>query len=387
MEVNFNNPFSTQQHLFAHTQKIEDLFAHAANVDVISDKASIPEKINSKKIFYNQIFQLLKLENSPSLPLFRLFEEYASKTCYAQVNLETKDDEEGFRKSARLLELSLSLQLSEMKLLDFKYDWKDFENLESLITNLHYEKDQKGLFFDTIEQLTIDPNVLVQNAGDNRDILAKTLLKLTYSHQNIESLISPSYANFHKRFNELTESVIGQETEKQKQDLVDYRYNRSVFLTKLTSDSFESQFECYTSVLDLGKKIYAADSPKLMSLTAKIANMRGLLILRRPSTPTDSFTPSHYRDMASQYFDLAFELRVHLVANDPANRKDHEYFLSNVLTGVVYCLVNQPKTDKRLAKAEEYLNYFRSYNVENPTNAYHDCWEKAKNSLEEYRKS
>lgn len=176
--------------------------------------ASKQPNVATKREDYNAIFKTL-CNNVQTPQLFKLFEAYATSTCYNQVI--DNDSEEGFRRSAKLMLFSLNLQL---KLKEIP-SWTKFDSIDDLISsdNLVSVKDL----------LTLDKDVLHQaaHADGITDIVAETLTRLAFSYQNIAAYKCPSEDNIilHKKLNELTEPLLQIKSE--------FAYNRRPFIVRL----------------------------------------------------------------------------------------------------------------------------------------------------------
>lgn len=285
------------------------------------------------------------------LQFFRLLEMYASRVCYGR---ETQgDDEVGFRESARLLEMSFCLQLKALGLGTVGYDWSSHSSLEQLVQSLEVQKGQRGRLFDTVYECNLDPEVLVRKASDvgMREVMTKTLIRMTFSHQNIDAV--PSTYSWHKTMNDLTEAFIGQTGTKEKQELTIYRYNRCGFLVRLQyGDNWAKQMEAYDAVEKMYRENFAEGSYELNSGLAQIDNMRGRITLR---TRKDLAT-------AQRYFQKAYSTRQSLLARgdlSPAQLFEQKQLTANVLTGLIYCSLADSGNPHSLVKAEEYAKDLR----------------------------
>lgn len=270
------------------------------------------------------------------------------------------DDEEGFRKTARLLELSLSLQLNMLDLGGETYDWTKHETLESLLQSLHVQKDQKGLLFSVIGQIDVNPDVFIETAMQQglREIVAQTLTRLTYSYQNIGTLAQP---HLQRKFHDLTEALIGKETVEQARQLVDFKYNRCPYLENLEHPG-DSQLvlKSMDEIRQLVEKHFSNGSFEQISLLAQIENKVGLHILRSTKGLEDQHAK---RNESFPYFNKAFALRINLadklekgeIATTKSKEEalfDQDSLLANIRTALVDNIVNrQPLTNQDKADA------------------------------------
>lgn len=357
-------------------------------VQEISRQATIEPDLNKKREIYNTAYSeirnaSLKGESSPELrrELHILFESFVTATAYNQESPtpkdpthpvekggESMDKEEGYRKSAALLELSFLMQLDDLNLSDspVQIDWKEAEDLESLARNVGFiNYPEKGFetsnskLFDRICQLNVDPGVLAAKAQEqgNRDVLAKTLIRLTFSHQNVMHIRKDAkFVSLHRNFNALTETVIGDSSIEQSHQLADYKYQRIGFLIELSmlaggalpegQTLEEFRFNAYEAM----KKEFEKESDDyfLLGKRAQCANMQGIILA------------SSNLEKAEILFNEALAIRTVLLNKDETStefmstqvktkqHQDNEFLLANVRSGIVHCLVNiQPITEER----------------------------------------
>jgi hypothetical protein len=202
---------------------------------------------------------------------------------------------------------------------------------------------------------------------------------MTYSHQNIN--FTTTY-DFHKKFNDLTEAVIGTE---QAITLLDYKYNRCGFLVRLQFPNNQlKKINAYDSL----RKIYEEcqttkeNEPIVKGKVSQIYNMLGLMTLELPSFP--NFEPS---TVAEGLFCKAFMLRKELFESAELDAKDtHEFLLSNIRTGIVHCLVNKSSvTDIDIEAAKEHQKaleaYVKKIEMNNNFHTATSSWENAINSV------
>lgn len=111
-------------------------------------------------------------------------------------------------------------------------DWASFESLEALVDSLKIENDEKGKFFTTFNDLSIDKDILYNAANELKmaEIVKASLMALTYCYQDINSLSTHSEFNIalHTKLNYLIEKFLGRTPESVIYDTV-----RSYFMKKL----------------------------------------------------------------------------------------------------------------------------------------------------------
>lgn len=333
---------------------------------VFVNKAESHHNIEEKKAFYNSAYQAIvdcAISFNGTLPyevnksFFTLLELYAAKICYAQVT-PNGDKEGGFKKSAQLMELSFSLQLANLGVIDFSYNWKMCRNLEDLIDH------SPDLFLEIAEYPhKFMPEYLVAKAKDGylMEIMAKTLIRMTYSHQNIFPIKNDLEA-FHLYYNELTEKLIGINNEEQKKELIQYKYNRCRFLaSKVSNGDFENQFKSYDSVIEKIDELFKEKTFFSESIYAQIENMRGLILMK-----LSLLTPNHQSDIhknAYLLFQRAFHRRSALLKIcDDKERSNQEYFLSNIRTALMAILNSRnPKSEEDINQLLEHAFALRQY--------------------------
>jgi hypothetical protein len=315
-------------------------------IDKHFKKASETPILGEKRKAYNKAFSTLKNYFCPELRprLFCLLEKYAKKTCYGQESEEldttgrSVDDELGFRICARLMELSFCMQMRDLGLLDFDYNWSQHTSLETLTKDLQVEPGQKGPFFDAIDQTSCDGDVLMSKAYEAglQEIMAKTLCSLAFSYQNIGQLNDTGHYGLHKKLQDWTEAVIGNETPRQKERLVEFRYNRCLFMLLLEHPdaSLEEKVAIYEPIKELLFTTYPTGHDLLLQKEAQINNMQGLIITR--SGQTDALVK------AEPYFLAAYELYKKIPRN--------KFLIGNVLTSLIACETTKPLDPESAAK-------------------------------------
>lgn len=343
--------------------------------DLVCGASKEPE-ISKKRMLYNTAFIVLREHAkigrmTPELQkeFYALLEAYAGATCYNQASPiknnkgESIDREEGFRKSARLMEFSFLAQLQALGLADSSFDWMNAENMEDLIANIGIDKDQ-GKLFAAVSSLNVDRTVLANRAHDEglADVLAKTLMRMTYSHQNIKAIrLEPKLIEFQRYSSEITEAVIGTATVENSKLLYDYQYNRigvkfeEIKATQpqlVASSEEEFRAKMYDDIKEKLASVCEKNDPFLIGKLSQISNMQGLILIKDRQPNAEEI------EMAKGYFQEAFEKRTELL--DAAQKEEeylrtgvkttahrnHEYFLCNVRTGQVECIINTVPLDK-----------------------------------------
>lgn len=227
------------------------------NFEFNMDRANKELNLVTKREHYNTIFKMLQkgvqggnLKPAEYLPqLFKLFEAYATSTCYNQTF--NGDRAEGFRKSAKLMEFSLCLQLKHLDLIPQDImDWRLFDSLDELIHNLRTENQDQGIYFSTFNSLNLDKDVLHQEAYKKEiiPIVRDTLVRLAFSYQNIATLNCPHVNNIalHKKIDALAEKLLEIKSE--------YAYNRRPFIVGLEKpDDVNAKINSYQELLPLFK--------------------------------------------------------------------------------------------------------------------------------------
>lgn len=302
--------------------------ASDTSIATLIQQAGREEKLETKRVLFEHAYQILKQNPTSTGELFTLFHDYAKQTCYAQE--ENNDDEVGFRKAARLMELSFALQLTFLGLGSVEYKWqKEWQaqpSLDALVQSLEVQKDQQGKLFDYIVGLSLDPDVLLAHAQQKgiQETVAKTLTLLSYSHQNIENL--DANKALHKKYNTLTEALITD-----KPALVDYMYNRCRFLAAL--DKSGDAIASYEPIKRKIAELWPQPVVKSESLRAQIENMQGILIAQK--SLAESLAD------AEPYFKRAFNIRQPLLAQCETDQErfDQNFLLCNVRLALIKCAI------------------------------------------------
>lgn len=316
-----------------------------------------------KRILYNKAFKevagVIKttqpITSEVALGLFQLLYQYASETCYAQKNPATNDSEEGFRHCARLLEMSLSLQLDWIDLGNLRVALK-IEDLESLIQKLTDEHASGRGYFDKVSTSLLDTDYVLRNIDNEsfRIQLRDTLIRLTFCYQNIAQLKVPSAQNYllQRNLQTCAEKMIGYETPEQHKAFAEYAYNRRAFMIDMSGQGTpEAKAACYTELEELFKVALKDEPLILQSKLAQIKNMKGLLLRNGDLNE------------AEKYFREALELRLKLqnAFGTVKENADQEFLMMNVLTGLIHCLVSLPLTEERLAEAVSHAKTLEQY--------------------------
>lgn len=301
-------------------------------------KAEATLDLNDKRIHYQAAYAEFRKAGKLSIPFFKFLELYAAKTCYAQENPQRDaagksiDPDEGFRKSARLCELSALLQLNELGLVDFKFQWAKFEQLEALINSL------EGF------EISVAPEVLAARATEGKEVLRATLIRIAYSHQNFSG---EGFA-FHDKYNRMIEALFDQTTPQGKFDAMDFKYNRCGLMIKLKDNSLERKKEAYGELLQQYESFQSSDPVLNRAVLGKISqinNMMGILLGDAPEAAT--------------YFQEAFQAREKLFKE--SRHSDDEYFLCNIRTGMISTLLARGD----LEGAKPHADALKSYIAEN----------------------
>lgn len=360
-------------------------------VQTLMVKADSTALIGDKKAAYEEAFQVMvegvrmsggSFLPETSAPLFTLLEAYAGKCCYAQ---QGKDPKEGFRKSGRLMECSLGLQLEHVGLFTGAVAIENFKSLEQLVNHLGYDKSEVWRIASSIEcLLSSNAEVVLNKISDNaiRESFLSTLLRLIYSYQNIDeaSLIGDKGSvNLHKQLNVLYESLTGQETAAALKKLVDFRYNRSLFMVNLsTPGNLEAQLKCYDDVEVLFEKAFSEEPLELQSRKAQIANMRGLVFLRTED-------PERFLK-ASPYTKLSFALREKLIEAFPTPEANaqQKFLLSNIRTSLIRIELAAGNADAAIIHVKELKAYIDELMLKGNFHDYIESYQKAIQAVEDF---
>ncbi|MBN9377791.1 MAG: hypothetical protein BGO14_04350 [Chlamydiales bacterium 38-26] len=306
------------------------------------------EYIDAKRGLYNSAFKDLQALSIGQFSkdhehlLYDLFYKYANKTCYAQMS-NPEDEEEGFRKSARLMELSLCLQLQSLGLFtnSFPNDWTKAPNIESLIADQGIEKDSEGALFAYVVSLNTDPHVLYQKAQENylKESLENTLRVLAYSYQNIESLRKTEYLALHVTLDSYLAAITGH-SEADQDKFFDYQYNRCGFLQDLSGADLMKKMQAYAALIQhLNPENFQQYSFPKIAIISKIHNQLGLLNFRTIDKLDSDEEKKTKQIQCLEDFQKAFQIRSYLLENDCSKMEDHEYFLANIRTSLIHLLI------------------------------------------------
>lgn len=334
--------------------------------------ASKEENLESKTKLYNEIFKTLcenvkKLPSAEYLPqLFQLLEAYATSTCYNQVF--NQDTGEGFKRSARLMELSLCLQLEHLNLFCFfDFDWIHFKSLEELVQSLAIEKEQPGKFFSIFNDLKIDKDSLhqaayKQNMGES---VKNSLIRLAFSYQNIENFNRAQESNIrlHTRLNELA----GKFLENAPKEKAEFAYNREPFMVRLKEPkNVDALIKCYQSLLPLFKQVLGEFEYKRKE--AQILNMLGIILNQNKLEP----------EVALNYFKLADQIHSELLKEAGPDELATQKFLSaNVKSSLVANLCVAGQVDQATVHFDALEDYLRELDQNNDSRTYRGSYETA----------
>jgi len=364
----------TRAHAVSHGAQV-NAQNDAQTVQNLLTQAGQAPNLEEKQRILNDAYQIIRkhaptrsatLTSEYEKLFFEVLHMYATKTCYAQEGKEkdadgnSLDEEEGFRKCARLCEFSLYLQLKSLKLArDQNHSWNLHQTLEDLIMSLGAEKTEKGKYFDLVTQLDIDPEVLIQKTEELsiREIFSQTLTRISYCYQNIDALTTVEHVHIHKALNALTAKLIGSETEKQKEALIDFLYNRALVVTRLEHpDDTDAKLKSYEPIQARIFELHSEDTVKAKSLLAQIANIQGLIIYR--SKAKDALT------YAEPYFQKAFAIREKLVDQfeQDADRWSQKGLLCNIRTSLIECSVARKwRTSKNITEAKTHAQALKVF--------------------------
>jgi hypothetical protein len=343
--------------------------------------------LDEKRAHYQQAYAVFQKKGQPDgslpeelrIPFHRFLETYAQKTCYAQQKVDQTgaviDAEEGFRKSARLMELSFLLQLKEINLVSFNCNWPLFLTIEAIIQNLM----DKPVLYTQLVNLQFSPEGMASYISDpaRRTALAATLRRMTYSHQNITDLIAEP--SFHLKCHALTAALFDTTTAQGQLDRAEYEYNRCGFLVSLEklneTQAVNKKIEAYDRSLALFKEICTNDLALQRTLQGKISqinNMKGILSKDWPQ--------------AEAFFREAFRIRKALLEDNATEQHDEdEYLLANIRTGLIFTLCNPPVTEERLEEAkghkEALENYIKKRRAAGDTHNYQEAYQNAINRV------
>ncbi len=292
-----------------------------------------------------------KLPEEMQAPFYLFLEKCAGGIYYNQTS---QDDSEGFLRSARLMEMSLGLQLSKMEFKEVTpFQWAKCDNLDALVQELIAPTNE--IMLREINNIKMHSNYLVDASSkyNLRESLEATIKRMSFSHQNTSSLKD---LEFHQRINDWTEALIGSETPEQKGRLADYKYNRGAFLERIKDpNNWKAQFDSYIIVIQLFNEIDPQQKERsTQAKFSQISNMQGLIGLR-------SKAPGSLEE-AEPKFRTAFEIREKLFNSADSSQKDEEEcFLANIRTGLIHCLIMNNLTQDRLKEAKMHANALMTY--------------------------
>ncbi len=292
-------------------------------IKAASDEPNIAKKRAACEECYQRFITEAKaapLSPELKLQLYTLLDTFAYQTCYAET--APGDDEQGFRKSACVLEMNAILQLYELGFAAICPDWAEFESLERLAESLQYALGQAGKYFPAFMQLNFDPAMVCAKAKERgmRELLSSTFMHLSYSYQNIDQMTCltgpfPSF-KFHLGLHNITLGIIGDD----KKLKADYRYNHDCFLVTLVQGNPQRQLECYVEVEALVREAFEPGSFDHDSRLAQIENMRGII---KGWLAEDSAG-------AKPHFDEAYRLR-----SSHTETFHGRYLLTNLRTSLI----------------------------------------------------
>ncbi|KAF3363402.1 hypothetical protein PHSC3_000011 [Chlamydiales bacterium STE3] len=329
-------------------------------------KAQEEENLVGKKELYETAFKELKeVLGSNKIETIRelvgLITDYTSETLYNQV---APVDTSGFERSARILEFSLLLQLSMMGLVKEPEGWQEINSLAEFI-----EYSQRNDFNNQFGNLNIDSKVLVEKASDYGMVreLGDTLRFLTFSHQNLPEVRISKELQFllDLDWNKHTEEVLKSAGDMEK--LIDYKYNRLGFIHGIyaqigdlsKAQEIRQLSESYQTLADEIASSFQENDSFLLAKRSQIANMRGLLVLQNVG-----IFPKNFEALkkAEYFFNEAFNYRSALMQQEAEKKNAHQYFLSNVRTGLITCLMDRDSlTDERLSKVCEHRDALKTH--------------------------
>lgn len=340
------------------------------NIQSELERASKEPNYDEKRKIYESAFQALKGydgkdESSLNKLLYTLIESYAMGTCYGQESaVDLQDEEEGYRRSAALLEMNVLLQLHELGLSHLTPDWQ-VASLADLVSQLGFAKDQNSKYFEPcVDAFKIDAKTLAIAAEKEQCSisLGKTLIGLSYSTQNISHLMTSQYCDFHKKINELTEAVIGGESQEAQELLEDYRYNRAEFMvSQVSPDDHKALANCYEPVLELTRKVFEGQPLKRDSRLAQVKNKQAILLCH-----------SGLVLKAEPHFREAFNIRKELIGKFDTDKEnfDQRFLLCNIRTGLIACSLAKSDIVEAELHAKELQGFLQELKERSNAHAY-----------------
>jgi hypothetical protein len=356
--------------------------------------AAAEKNLVQKRTLYNHIFETLRFDLDPPR-LFKLLEAYASSTCYNQTF--NNDGEEGFRRSARLMELSLCLQLNHLNLLSEDTEWNCFDTLDGLIQNLEIGKEQKGKYFSILNDLNIDKDCLHQAAYNQgiTELLKDSLIRLAYSYQNIAALKDSNKTNIalHSRLNEFVEKFL----ETDPKGNAEFAYNRLPFMVGLEKPGdVEAKINAYKGLLPLFKVVlpdfdYNRKEAQVFNMlginlasgiVGSIQNYMEITFARIALTQNEKTQQAFTK--AQECFLEADKIHSHLLKEASEQELSTQKFLSaNAKSSLLICLVVADKLDEAKIHVDALKDYLKELDLNNDARAYRPGYEKVIKLYEE----
>jgi hypothetical protein len=217
--------------------------------------------------------------------------------------------------------------------------------------------------------------VLIQKVfGEETHLILKDILiALSYSHQNISEMQEDRLFR-HEYFTLLAETLIGGGDSF---EFLDYRYNRiNIKVLRMEQEGVDAKIieefrTCqYEKIIEAAKIIETKNSIELIS---KSNNMMGLILSKKKDVTSEDLLKG------KAHFVLALELRDQLIKmseGDPIECRRHEYFRSNILTGLIHTLVNLAPIDKQELNKhmQSLVKYIESSKQEGRLHAYNSSY-------------
>lgn len=412
--MNFDGVIRSSSNPPVGDQQTKTVVSTVARLMEEADKTPhIGEKRNKYNEAYKEIRKIVskgdvKLPPEIQQQFLQLIELYASKTWYNHT-----DDDEGFRRAAHLCEFAICQLFRAMGIDAPDYEWEKFEDLDSLAKSLELTEKigektiQKGRFFDYIAHLNVDERALAEKTPKElRKILGNAFLRLSFSLQNIDATSKPSESNhqLHHKLNNLTEAIINDGTDEQKNYSLYFAYNRCGFMIDLRMEDVERKNAAGQTVKVMSpekrelkvrnydlleqkvREVIGMRHPDGISMVAQVLNQKGLLSIDNDDIKS--------LEQALPYFRKALDTRIPLLSyyvnnSDDVNKlKDQEKLVANSLTGFIHCLVKGEKvTPENLADAQEAAEHLKEFIAEliknGDKNTYNTNWQRAINKVNE----
>lgn len=323
------------------------LFDIPAKIEAVKEEKDIAKK----KAAFEEIYTRLQKEEyigKDQFLLYSLLEAYASQTLYAQKT--EQDNEWGFRRAARLMELSLSMQLNN------PVDWARFETLEALTAN--FDKKPIGLNW-------------LKKTPPQSDAIKDALIRLAYSYQNMTDFNQPTKENIqlHTKLNTMAETLL----KNNHKDYAEFAYNRRPFLAGLKNpQDIQGKIKTYQDLIPLFKRALPDFDYKRKE--AQILNMMGLILTRANMEPVQ----------ALEYFTKADAIHTGLLAEATQAELPTQKFLSaNVKSSLIANLCKAGKLDLAKPHYEALKAYEAELDAQNNQHAYREGYKKAIGIYEE----